>query len=97
MSVEEGRGLEDFRRTVFDVLHIMRVFTKQPGKEADLSEPFVLPVDSTVADLAGKIHKEILESLRYGRLWGSSGKFQGQRVGEEHVLEDGDVVELHTR
>lgn len=96
ISVLEGRGLEDFRRGVFDVLHIMRVFTKQPGKEADLDEPFVLPVGSTVADLAGKIHKEILEGLRYGRLWGSSGKFQGQRVGEDHVLEDGDVVELHT-
>lgn len=97
LSVEARKGLEDFRRAVFDVLNIIRVFTKQPGKEPDLREPFVLAAGATVADLARKIHKEILENLRYGRLWGSSGKFQGQRVGEDHALEDGDVVELHTR
>jgi ribosome-interacting GTPase 1 len=78
-------------------MQIIRVFTKQPHKEADLHEPFVLPVGSTVHDLASKIHKEILANFRYGRLWGTSGRFQGQRVGEEHVLVDGDIVELHTR
>lgn len=95
-SVAEGSGLEEFGRKLFEVMKIARVFTKTPGKEADLKEPFVLPVDSTVRDLAGKIHKDFLETLRYARLWGRSGKFQGQRVGEDHVLEDGDVVELHT-
>lgn len=97
LSVEHGTGVEDFKRVVFNVMQIARVFTKQPGKEADLGEPFVLPVGSTVRDLAGKIHKEILAGFRYGRLWGTSGRFQGQRVGEDHVLEDGDIVELHTR
>lgn len=97
LSVDAGTGVDDFKRAVFNVMQIARVFTKQPGKEADLGEPFVLPAGSTVRDLAGKIHKEILASFRYGRLWGTSGRFQGQRVGEEHVLEDGDVVELHTR
>ncbi len=97
VSVETGHGLEQFKRTLFNVMGILRVFTKQPGKEADLGEPFVLPLASTVRDLAVKIHKEILENLKYARLWGSSGKFQGQRVGEDHVLEDGDIVELHTR
>jgi ribosome-interacting GTPase 1 len=96
-SVEYGTGIDVFKRGVFDVMQIARVFTKQPGKNADLGEPFVLPVGSTVGDLAGKIHKEILASLRYGRLWGASGRFQGQRVGEDHVLVDGDIVELHTR
>lgn len=97
LSVEHRTGVDEFKRAVFNVMQIARVFTKQPGKEADLGEPFVLPVGSTVRDLAGKIHKEILASFRYGRLWGTSGRFQGQRVGEDHVLEDGDIVELHTR
>jgi len=97
ISVERETGLAEFKRAVFDVLAITRVFTKQPGKEADLGEPFVLPNGSTVHDLAAKIHKEILESLKYARLWGTSGRFKGQRVGEDHVLADGDVVELHTR
>jgi len=97
MSVEEGTGIDEFKQALFNVMQIIRVFTKQPHKEADLGEPFVLPVGSTVHDLAGKIHKEILANFRFGRLWGASGRFQGQRVGEEHVLVDGDIVELHTR
>ncbi|UCC71463.1 MAG: TGS domain-containing protein [Gemmatimonadota bacterium] len=97
VSVGESRGLDEFKRALFDVMAITRVFTKQPGKEADLGEPFVLPAGSTVHDLAAKIHKEILASLKYARLWGESGRFKGQRVGEDHVLADGDIVELHTR
>jgi ribosome-interacting GTPase 1 len=97
ISVNEGKGLDEFKRALFDTMRITRVFTKMPGKEADLREPFVLPTGSTVHDLARKIHKEILENFKYGRLWGESGRFQGQRVGEEHVLVDGDVIELHTR
>jgi ribosome-interacting GTPase 1 len=97
ISVEAESGLDNFKRALFDVMQVVRVFTKQPGKEADLGEPFVLPIGSTVHDLARKIHKEILENFKFGRLWGESGRFQGQRVGEEHVLVDGDIVELHTR
>jgi ribosome-interacting GTPase 1 len=36
-----------------------------------------------------------VRSLRHARLWGRSG-FDGQQVGPEHRVEDGDVVELHT-
>ncbi len=97
VSVREQRGMEEFGAALFRVMRIARVFTKAPGKEPDLKEPFILPAESTVRDLAGKIHKDFLRTLRYARLWGRSGRFQGQRVGEDHVLEDGDVVELHTR
>lgn len=97
ISAERGDGLEAFKRELFDVMQIARVFTKAPGRDPDLGEPFILARGSTVRDLAGKVHKDFLATLRYAKLWGSSGKFDGQRVGEDHVLEDGDVVELHTR
>lgn len=96
ISVEGGIGLDEFKRGLFEAMRIIRLYTKEPGKEADLGQPFVLPAESTVRDLARKIHKDFVETFRYGRLWGSSGKFQGQRVGEDHVLVDGDIVELHT-
>jgi uncharacterized protein len=28
------------------------------------------------------------------RVWGGSARFEGQRVGRDHVVEDGDVVEI---
>jgi ribosome-interacting GTPase 1 len=54
----------------------------------------ILPKGSTVEDLAEEIHKDFVEKLKYARVWGSA-KFQGQRVFKDHVLEDGDIVELH--
>jgi ribosome-interacting GTPase 1 len=97
VSAATGRGLEDLRRALFAALDVMRVYTKPPGKPADHSRPFTLPRGSTIDDLADAIHHELREKLRYATLWGGSGKFSGQRVGRDHVLEDGDVVELHER
>ena len=34
-------------------------------------------------------------SLKFARIWGS-GVFDGQQVGPDHELADGDVIELHS-
>jgi ribosome-interacting GTPase 1 len=47
-----------------------------------------------VGDVATLVHKEIAADLRYARLWGR-GTFDGQHVGRDHVVADGDIVELH--
>ena len=56
--------------------------------------PFVLPLDSTVEEFAGKIHQDFAESMKSARVWGKSAAFEGQTVSREHVLQDGDIVEL---
>ncbi|MGC8873797.1 MAG: GTPase [Chloroflexia bacterium] len=94
ISTATGRNLELLKRAVFDLLGIVRVYTKVPGREPDLDAPFVLKKGSTVADLASKIHKEFLEKLKCARIWGSA-LFPGQVVQRDYVLQDGDIVELH--
>jgi ribosome-interacting GTPase 1 len=93
VSATTGRNLERLKRSAFDQLKIMRVYAKPPGKKPDLSTPFVLPRGSTVTDLAAKVHKDFLENLKAARVWGSAS-FDGQMVGRDHVLVDGDIVEL---
>jgi len=56
--------------------------------------PFVLRHGQTVEDVARLVHKDLARSLKYARVWGKSG-FDGQHVGREHPLADGDVVEVH--
>jgi ribosome-interacting GTPase 1 len=97
ISSATGQGLEALRRALFDALDVIRVYTKPPGRPADRTRPFVLPRGSTIDDLADAIHHELREKLRYAVVWGESGKFSGQRVGRQHVLEDEDVVELYER
>lgn len=94
ISAKTGRNLERLKRRLFDTLEIIRVYTKAPDKEPDLTAPFVLHKGDTVLELAGKIHKDFAEQLKTARIWGQ-GVYDGQLVSREHVLHDGDIVELH--
>ena len=93
VSAETGRNLDRLRRVVFDCLDVIRVYAKPPGREPDLSQPFVLEKGDTVQDFAGKVHQDFLVNLKSARVWGS-GVFAGQPVSRDYVLHDSDVVEL---
>jgi len=98
VSAEEEVGLEELAQEIFNALRVIRVYTKSPRErleELDRSSPIVVPVGSTVAEAAEQVHKDLRRRLRYALLWGSSGKFDGQRVGRDHQLADEDVIELH--
>jgi len=95
VSAETGRNLDEMRRAVFDMLGIIRVYSKPPGEEPDRSAPFVLDEGSTVEVFAAKVHRDFLETLKTARIWGA-GVYDGQMVGRDRVLHDGDVVELRT-
>jgi ribosome-interacting GTPase 1 len=94
VSGPSGAGLGDLKRKTFDALGIIRVYTKQPGKPPDRSAPFTLPRGATIADLAARIHNDLLPTMKFARVWGASA-FSGQAVQKDHVLAEGDVVEIH--
>jgi uncharacterized protein len=94
VSAQAGEGLETLREAAYDLLGVLRVYTKVPGKPADRSRPFTLPIGSTVLDLAREIHRDFEQSLKSARIWGT-GVFDGQPVKRDHELHDADVVELH--
>ena len=94
VSCHDGTGLDQLGPITFAASGLMRIYTKQPGKPRDGSAPFTLPAGSTVADLATRIHKDLYEAMRFARVWGKSA-FDGQAVQKDHVLMEGDVVELH--
>ena len=94
VSAKTGRNFDLLRQTLFTNLEIIRAYTKVPGKEPDRKAPFVLKKGSRLEDLASKIHKDFLEKLKYAKVWGKD-VYDGQMVQRDHVLQDGDVVELH--
>ncbi len=95
VSGREKIGLDTLARRSFEALRIIRVYTKQPGRPPDRKRPFTFPSGATIDDLARTIHKEVLEGIKFAKIWGAH-VFDGQTVQREHVLEDGDVVEIHT-
>ncbi len=94
VSAESGQGLGEIGSWLFRNLGIVRVYTKTPGHPPDKDRPFTLRRGQTVEDVARLVHKDVARSFRYARVWGKSG-FDGQQVGREHPVADGDVVELH--
>ncbi|MBN1255824.1 MAG: 50S ribosome-binding GTPase [Deltaproteobacteria bacterium] len=91
---EGGQQVEALRGRLFSLLEVLRVYSKRPGHETDLNTPVILKQQSTVLDLAKEIHKDFFAKLQYARIWGS-GKYDGQRVQRDYILQDGDIIELH--
>ncbi len=86
---------EALRNCLYQALGIIRIYTKAPGKPADYKAPFTIPQGGTVEDLAQKVHRDLVDSLKFAKVWGESAR-DGQSVGREHVLADRDLVELHS-
>ncbi len=94
ISAREGMNIDELKKEVYQLLDIIRVYTKAPGKEPDFREPVILKKGSTVGDVALSIHKDFAAKLRYAKIWGS-GKFDGQMVKRDYQVNEGDVIELH--
>ena len=93
VSAATGRGREHLGQVLFDRLEVMRIYSKPPGREPDLSSPYVMHKEGTLEEFAVGVHKDFYERLKSARVWGS-GLYDGQMVGRDHVLHDGDIVEL---
>lgn len=95
VSARSGHGLDRIGRALFDLLGVVRVYSKLPGHVSDRGRPFTLRRDQTVRDVARQVHRGLAAELRFARVWGPSAEFGGQQVSGDHVVRDGDVVELH--
>jgi len=94
ISAKEGVGLEELKVAIYQMLNIIRVYTKAPGEKPDFTEPIVLERGSTLENAAAEVHKDFARKLKYARIWGS-GKHDGVMAKRDHVLKDGDIIELH--
>ena len=92
VSVLDDASLDAFRDAVWRLTGLVRVFLRH-GDELE-HEPVALKPPATVADVADTIHHDLADRCRGGRVWGSSARFPGQRVGRAHELADGDTVEI---
>ena len=93
ISIENYESLNNLKKHIYDLMEVIRIYTKPPRKEP-ANIPFIIANGSTVNDLAKKIHNDLVKHFRYAKIWGSSVEFAGQRVGFDHKLKDGDIVEI---
>jgi ribosome-interacting GTPase 1 len=94
VELQTPSSCDSLRHAIYESLGLIRVFTKAPGKPAVYEAPFAIPAGSTVETLAERVHDDFVERLQFAKVWGDGGH-DGQQVGRDHVLNDGDMVELH--
>ena len=74
-------------------------FQNMTGKEVEerlkKCDLIILPIGSTVETFEGKVHQDFAEKMKSARVWGDSASFEGQTISREHILQDGDIVELN--
>jgi uncharacterized protein len=94
VSAQTGEGCDQIGPLLFERLGIIRVYTKEPGQPPDMTRPFTVMPGATVTDVAALVHRDFVDAFRFARLWGRSG-YNGSRVGRDHRVVDGDIIELH--
>jgi small GTP-binding protein len=92
VSILDEDSLEAFRQAVWSLTGLIRVRLRKNGVVED--EPIALEPGASVADVADAIHHDLGASFNGARVWGPSARFEGQRVGREHSVTDGDTVEI---
>jgi ribosome-interacting GTPase 1 len=97
MSCERKIGIPELGKAIFDSLGIIRVYTKEPGNKVHSDHPFALRRGATVNELAKNIHKELYSNFMFAMVWAKRLPFSPKKVGLNFVLDDGDIVEIHTR
>jgi len=89
-------GLRKLKREIFNLLGIIRVYTKSRlSRSADFSHPFILKKNSKLVELANQIHQDFATSFKYARLFKRNSK-KPKIVGKEYILQDSDIIEIHT-
>ena len=94
ISADKDMNIDQLKEIIFEKLNLIRIYLKPQGRKADMEDPLVVKKGSTVIDACGKLHREFVKNFRHAKVWGTSVKFPGQKVGPDHVLEDEDVLRI---
>ena len=92
VSILDEASLDAFRDLAWRLTGLIRVRLRTNGSTDN--EPLALHPPATVVEVADAVHHDLAAACTGARVWGPSAKFEGQRVGREHEVLDGDVVEV---
>ena len=93
ISADQNLNIDTLKDAIYNRLSFIRVYLKPRNGKPDFDEPLILTAGSTISDVCQKIHRRFLDA-KYALVSGKSVRFNAQRVGMDHVLEDGDVVTI---
>jgi len=79
---------------LWEHLNMVRIYTKKPGCPPDFEDPIILKRGSDVKKVCFTLHRDLPDQFKYALVWGTSTKFNPQRVGLAHEVADEDVIQI---
>ena len=92
VSILDEASLDAIRVAIWGLTGLIRVHLRSNGVIDE--EPLALEPGSTVEDVADWVHHDLAASFSGARIRGPSARFDDQRVGRDHLVADGDIVEI---
>uniref|UniRef100_A0A2P2HZ99 Developmentally-regulated GTP-binding protein 2 n=1 Tax=Hirondellea gigas TaxID=1518452 RepID=A0A2P2HZ99_9CRUS len=97
VSCNMNLNLDYLLERTWESLAMLRIYTKKPGHPPDFNDPIIMRGGSTVEHVCHAIHRSIVAVFKYALVWGTSTKFNPQRVGLHHTTHDEDVIQIVTK
>lgn len=91
VSADKEYNLEKLKNIIFEKSGYIKIISEKDNSAIPLKKE-----KSQVKDLCLKIHKDFLEKFNYALVSGDSVKYDNQKVGLNHQLENKDVVKIVT-
>ena len=92
VSILDEASLDAIRVAIWGLTGLLRVHLRSNGVIDE--DPLALEPGSTVEDVADWVHHDLAASFSGARIRGPSARFDDQRVGRDHLVADGDIVEI---
>ena len=89
-----GENLEILKDAIINKLELIQIYLKKQREKTDYNEPLIVKKDSTIRDVCNKIHRSFVKQFRYAVVSGPSAKHTNQRVGLDHVVQEGDIITI---
>jgi small GTP-binding protein len=94
ISADQNLNLDKLKEAIHERLNFIRVYLKPRNGPPDLEEPLIVAAGASVSDVCAKIHRRFAGEAKYALVSGTSVRFNPQRVGMDHVVQDRDIVTI---
>lgn len=94
ISAQHKTGLDKLTQAIWDNLGLIRLYLKSPQGDVDMEDPLVVSSSITVKQAVTKLSFELEETTTGARIWGKGAKYEGQKVGLNHQLKDGTIIQF---
>jgi len=93
-SIKKKNFPDNFGEIILRFLKKIKIYTMSSGKVAE--KPLIMDENPTIKDVAIKIHRSFYELFDHAIVIREGERQKRKKVGLEYVLNDNDIIELHT-